>query len=586
MIALRWSFAALGVVGATLALVAQTVPDAGPLLQAMRDELARSKTLAVAGLEKPYFLQYMVEEGDQFSVSATLGGIVTRRHDRLRVPEIQVRVGDYKFDNTNYVMAGLPFGTRYNLGRMPLEDDYPVLRRYFWLSTDSAYKSAIEALARKRAALRNITQSDQLADFAHAEPNVYLGPTRRLNVDENAWTDRTRSLSAIFDSYPSVKNSSVELESSGGGFYMVNSEGSMVREGEGLTYLRARAIGQAPDVMTVRDAVAFHSLDPLRMPLDNELRKGITTLAENITSLAKAPRGEDYSGPVLFEGLAGAQVMAEVLGRNLVLLRRPVMEPGRGGSFTPSELEGRQGARILPEWMDVVDDPTQTEWRGRPLIGSYTVDREGVRAKPLRLVEKGVLKNFLLTRQPVRGFEGSNGRARLPGAFGAQAAGVSNLFVSAGESQTPAELKKQLIGLIQSRNKAYGLIVRKMDFPSSASFEEVRQIMGAQGGGSRPVSVPILVYKVFPDGREELVRGLRFRGFNARSLKDILAAGNDPTVFEWMDNLAPFALIGASNFASETCVVAPSLLIDDLELHPVQDEMPKLPVVPPPDSGR
>ena len=43
-------------------------------------------------------------------------------------------------------------------------------------------------------------------------------------------------------------------------------------------------------------------------------------------------------------------------------------------------------------------------------------------AKPLRLIEKGVLKNYLLTRQPVRGFEGSNGRARLPGPFGASAA--------------------------------------------------------------------------------------------------------------------------------------------------------------------
>ena len=78
------------------------------------------------------------------------------------------------------------------------------------------------------------------------------------------------------------------------------------------------------------------------------------------------------------------------------------------------------GARVLPDTFDVVDDPTQKEWRGRPLFGSYEVDREGVVPKPLRLIEKGVLKNYLLTRQPVRGYEGSNGRARLPGNFGAQ----------------------------------------------------------------------------------------------------------------------------------------------------------------------
>ena len=134
-----------------------------------------------------------------------------------------------------------------------------------------------------------------------------------------------------------------------------------------------------------------------------------------MVALAKAPKGEDYSGPVLFEGVAGAQIFAEVLGRNLTLTRRPVADGGRGGGAQNSELDGRMGARVLPDTFDVVDDPTQKEWRGRPLFGSYTVDREGVVPKPLRLIEKGVLKNYLLTRQPVRGYEGSNGRARLPG---------------------------------------------------------------------------------------------------------------------------------------------------------------------------
>ena len=241
-------------------------------------------------------------------------------------------------------------------------------------------------------------------------------------------------------------------------------------------------------------------------------------MAENLVALANAPKGEDYSGPVLFEGAAGAQIFAEVLGRNLALTRRPVADGGRGGGAQTSELEGRMGARVLPDTFDVVDDPTQKEWRGRPLFGSYTVDREGVVPKPLRLIEKGVLKNYLLTRQPVRGFEGSNGRARLPGGFGASAASISNLFVSSSEPVPVAELKKRLIELCRTRNKPYGIIVRKMDFPSSAGLDEARRLLSAQQGG-RPVSMPILVYKVYLDGREELVRGLRFRGFNVRSLQ-------------------------------------------------------------------
>jgi hypothetical protein len=170
----------------------------------------------------------------------------------------------------------------------------------------------------------------------------------------------------------------------------------------------------------------------------------------------------------------------------------------------------------------------------------------------------------------------------VPGSSGASAATISNLFVRSTETQPVAELKKKLIELCQARSKPYGIIIRKMDFPSSASIDEARRLITAQQGG-RPVSMPILVYRVFPDGREELVRGMRFRGLNARSLKDILAAGNDTNVFEFLDNTAPFALIGGSGYTSEAVVVAPSILIDDLELHPAEDEQPKLPIVPPPD---
>ncbi len=569
--------------GAAMAWSAQEVPAPAPdpVLRAMHDEMERSRKLTVSNLEAPYFIEYLMDEEESFSVTASLGGLIARRHERFRSPEVRVRVGDYKFDNTNYAGSGFSSGTRYDLERFPLEDAYPVLRRYFWLQTDSVYKSAVEAISRKRAALRNLSASEQIDDFAHAEPVHYIRALSRLAIDEEAWTNRVRALSAIFAQYPEVKNSTVVLESGDGGYYLVNSEGAEVRAPESATYLRAQATAQAPDGMTVRDAVAFHSLDAARMPTDAELNRGVAALAENVVALAHAPKGEDYSGPVLFAGVAGAQIFAEVLGRNLAIARRPAMEQGRSG-FSASELEGRIGARILPDSFDVVDDPTQKEWRGRPLFGSYDVDREGVAAAPLRLVEKGVLKGFLLTRQPVRGFEGSNGRARMPGNYGAGAAGISNLFIGSSETTPAAELKEKLMELCRTRNKPYGIIVRKMDFPSSAPLDEVRRLLSGAQGTTRPVSIPILVYKVYTDGREELVRGLRFRGLNARSLKDILAAGDDSTVFEFMNSTAPFALIGASSFTAETCVVAPSILIDDLELDPVEEELPKLPVVPAP----
>ncbi len=572
---------AFAILGA--AILSGQAPPTDPVLKAMHDELDRSKNLTLSNLEKPYFVGYGMDEAETFTVSATLGGILMRRHERLREPEVEVRVGDYKFDNTNYA-GRFGGGSQYDLSRFPLDNSYPVLRRYFWLETDSAYKSAVEALSRKRAALKNLTQSDLLSDFAHAEPTHSVRDFKHLSIDENAWTERVRSLSDVFSQFPEVKASGVDLESTEGGYYFVNTEGTEVKEPESVTVLRVRASGQAPDGMTVRDAYTFHSLDPAHMPGDAETRRIVTAVAENVTALTKAPKGEDYNGPVLFEGMAGAQVFAEVLGKNLTLTRRPVMEGGRGGGGSASEFEGRMGSRILPDSFNVVDDPTQTEWHGRALFGHYQVDREGVLAKPLKLVEKGVLKNFLLTRQPVRGFEGSNGRARLPGGFGASYATFSNLFVSSDETLPAGDMKKKLIELIQSRNKPYGILVRRMDFPSTASIDEARRVIAASQGSAHPVSAPLLVYKIFPDGREELVRGMRFRGFNAKSLRDILAAGDDAAAFEFMDNVAPFALVGAATFTTEVCVVAPSILVDDLELHPVEDELPKLPVVPPPSS--
>ncbi|MGA3015679.1 MAG: metallopeptidase TldD-related protein [Bryobacteraceae bacterium] len=579
---MRILLAAAGAMALAAVAIAQA-PVADPMMAAMHDEAARSSKLNLPNLEPPYFVEYVLDEADSFAVTANLGGLVSRRRDVFREPEVHVRVGDYKFDNTNFQGGGFG-GSRYDLESFPVENAYPVLRRYLWLETDSAYKAALEAISRKRAAMGNIQQGDQLNDFAHAEPVHYVKPFGRLAIDEDEWARRVRTLSGIFAKFPGVKNSEVDLQSAEGGYYVVNSEGTEVKAVENVTYVRARATAQAADGMTVRDAVAFHSLDLAHMASETEMQRGVTALAENVVALAKAAKGEDYSGPVLFEGMAGAQVFAEVLGKNLALVRRPA--GGRGGSAPAGDLEGRMGARVLPDTFDVVDDPTQKEWRGRPLFGSYEVDREGVIPKPLRLVEKGVLKGFLLTRQPVKGFEGSNGRARLPGPGAANYADISNLFVSSSETMPAAELKKKLIELIQARSKPYGIIVRKMDFPSSAAIDEVRSLLQASQGQAHPVSMPLLVYKVFPDGREELVRGLRFRGFTARSLKDILAAGDDQTVFKFLDNEAPFALIGGSSFTAETCVVAPSILIDDLELHPAEEEQPKLPVVPAPDMKR
>ena len=555
------------------------------LLRAMQDELQRSRALRAVNPEQPYYIEFGLEDGENISGSATLGALVGSHSTRYRMPHVQVRVGSYQFDNTDFIGSDLYSGTRYELDPFPLEPAYLVLRHHFWLATDTAYKAAVEAYARKRAALKNMTLSEQWPDFSKAAPLERLENVHPVAPPLADWAARARRLSTVFLDYPGVLSSQVDFEGGAGAFYLVTSEGARIRIPQSMMSLRVRATAQAPDGMQLRDALVFQSLDLGALPPEAEMERGLRQVAANLGALALAPSGEAYSGPVLFDGTAGPQLLAEVLGKNLALPRRPVMPPGRTSSFPSSELEGRLGVRILPEWMSVVDDSTQKEWRGRPLFGYYTVDMEGLAPQRLVLVDKGILKGFLLTRQPVKTFEASNGHARLPGSFGAKTASFGNLFVSASESLPAAELRKKLMAMCQERGKPYGIVVRKMDFPSSAGFGEVRRMlagMAQSGGSAHPVSLPILVYRVYADGREELVRGLRFRGLTSRSLKDIVAASEELQVFDFQENNAPFAVMDGSGYIAETSIVAPSILVDDLELEKEQEELPKPPIVPPP----
>jgi len=546
------------------------------VMDAMQAEMARSLTLTLGELDKPYFLSYQVDDQRIWSAGATLGGLVSSNTSSFRTPRVRIRVGDYKFDNTNWTGANAA-GPRYEL-RVPLEDENPlVMRQFLWLATDSSFKGALQSIARKRAALRNITVSEQLADFTTAQPYVGVHDYTPARFDDKTWIDRVRKVSKVFSAYPTLRNSSVDYTAIDSLHRFVTNEGTKLRQPETVGMVEIRASIQAADGMILRDAAEFYTHDLNKMFTEDELSRAAKGLGDQLTKLAAAPTGDEYAGPVLFEGVASAQLLAELLGDNVHISRKPLAPPGSSSQSTPTDLEGRRGVRIMPEFFDVVDDPTL------PLFGHEEADEEGVQDKPVTLVEKGVLKDFLRSRQPVRGYTDSNGRGRIPGNYGTEQPVPTNLIVKARETSTIAELKQKLLDLVQQRGMPYAMIVRKMDFPSSATLDEARKILAAAGSG-HAVSVPVYLYRLYPDGHEELVRAQRFRSMNARSLKDILAAGDDSVTFNYLDNGAPFALLGFGSGAAEVTIVAPSLLIDDLEMTKADDELPKLPIVPSPSA--
>jgi TldD protein len=555
-----------------------------PILKAMGDEMVRSRALQL--VERPYYIQYQLEDIESFSASATMGALLNSSRNKFRVPLIEVRVGDYNFDNTNHVYSTYYAGARYDPPQWPIDDRSTVLRRYLWLATDRAYKTAIEGFSRKRASLGNTAvAAEQPPDFSRAEPVKILQPTLKLNLDDAAWTKRVIALSAVFRAYPEIIDSWVDLSAGQGTSYFLSSEGSVQRTPDQLCEIRVRASAQTTDGMMLRNALVFPADNVQSLPPEEEMSRAVQQLADELRALAKAPVGEEYSGPVLFEPAAAAQLFAQALGDNIRATRRPVSDPGRAAPYLPSEFESKIGSRVLPDWMDVVDDATQTDWRGHRLLGHYELDMEGVPPKPVAVIEKGVLKSFLLSRQPVKGFAASNGHARLLGNFGVYNATIGNLFIKASQTMPLPDLRKQLIDLCKKRGKPYGILIRKLDYPSSMSIPEFQALATGSmqgGGGSRPLSPPVLAYRVYPDGHEELVRGLRFRGFSSRLLRDITAASDDAYVFNFVNNGLPFALIGAGGYVAPSTIVSPAVLFDEIELERPQEERSKPPVVPSP----
>jgi hypothetical protein len=569
----------LGVLAVFAPVLMAQAPNPDTILRAMKDEIARTRALRLVDAP-PYFVEYSLDDAEFFYATASLGALVQERQTRLRQPRIRVRVGDAKLDNSNHIFSDAYRGSRFDPAEFPLDDNYEALRLAFWLSTDRAYKQALEALARKRASLKNIQDTERLPDFSTAPVASVILPVPRKSVEEAKWRARVKAISAVFNSYPDVFHSEATFGWSMTKSYMVNNEGSEFRIPDNVSTFRVRASSIAADGMLLRDYAEFVASDAVGLPAESDLRKAAIEVAEQVTALRQAAIGESYAGPVLFEGVAGAQLLAEVFGRHLSPGRRPVTDPERPMNFPAGEFEGRLGSRILPEWMDVVDDATQKEWKGLPLLGHYPVDIEGVVPRAIPVVERGVLKNFLSTRQPMPGVESSNGHARLPGALGINVAMPGNLFIRASETQSSGALKKKLLDLGKQRGKPFVYLIRKMDFPSTASLDELRRITGGQTG--RPVSLPIRIYRVFPDGREELVRGLRFRSLNSRSLRDITGASDQQFLFQYLESGAPFAHMDASGYVAGISVVAPALLFDELELEKIPGELPKPPAVPPP----
>jgi len=547
-------------------------------LRAMLDEMARAKTLQLNNLDKPYFVQYTIGDGDEVFITAALGGILGSNRGRSRSPRVDVRVGGYQFDNTNSIFSSFA-----RLGGIPLDDDYLAFRDALWLASDVAYKSATEQITRKRNALREIAEPDQTPDFAPAKPVVVLDDPPHFNIDQHKWEETLRRVSGRFAASPLVTQSFVRFRAISSTYRLVNTEGTVVRIPQELSDVAIRAEALAPDGSRVWDYQTAVGLRVQDLPAPQELETMAASVATELDNLVKAPIAEDYSGPVLFEQEAAAQMMASTLTDAIRLQRKPIAPPGSNnpGTTLESVWSTKMGSKVLPEWLSVIDDPSKEQFHGKVLVGAYKIDDEGVPAQRVVLVQNGVLKGFLSSREPVKTIDASNGHGRLPGAFGSEEAVASNLFVEASSTVKEKEMKAKLLERVKTAGLKYGILIRRLDFPSTAGASEL-QSMGRQmqkGGYSRSLNSPLLAYRVYLDGHEELVRGLRFKDFSAKDLRDISLASDQPFAFAYVSNGSSFNHTDSGSSATTISVIAPSLLFDSLDMAQADSEPGKLPAV-------
>jgi TldD protein len=515
-----------------------------PILRDLQTEMARSKTqLRLGNMSVPYFIDYRVVDMDDWEADTALGAVRSETHSRIRFLLVQVRLGDYKQDNSSARGEGA-------MEVVPLDNDAHAFRFQVWSATDKAYKQAVEALTDKQARLKQLTVDHPVDDFARAETVQSLQPVVELKVEHEPWLKMLRDASGLYSHDSKVQFLGASLSFKAVNRYYVNSEGTVVRSGEELYRMSINGNTQAEDGMRLERAAGFTSASLRDLPKADEFQDGAATLLTSLKLLREAPLAdEDYHGPVLLSADSASTVFSSLIGENVLGKKAELGQNARvRGQFASS-----YKTRVLPEFLTLVDDPTLDSVEGTALLGHYAVDDEGVKAQRVPLIEKGVLVNYLLGRQPIRDFASSNGHGRASLPLSWPAPELGNLVVRSSEGIAPEELKKKMIAICKDRGLEYGYYAKTMSGPR----------------------MPRMLYRVWAqDGHEELVRGALFGDLDQRSMRsNIVAAGNDQYV---ENDILPVP----------HSVVTPSILFDDLEVKRQTLNKDKLPEYPAPETSK
>lgn len=537
------------------ATVPTPVSTNDPVLKAMRDELSRAITELSKSDQPPYYLSYTVYDQDFVVLAGAYGSLLGDAAAERRVADVTMRVGSPDLDNTH----GQSRSSGVTSGQLPLGNDQDAIARVLWELTDREYKRAVPALMNVRtdSAVR-AEEEDKSPDFSKERPATHIGEAGTGLFDRSAWEGEIKRLSAAFRKYPEVYFASVLLQVTNSNSRMVSSEGTTLVSPTSSTRLVMEAQTRADDGMDLLRVETFQAPNAKGLPAEAELTAKIEKMAADLSALRKAPAAEPYDGPALLSGRAAAVFFHEVLGHRLEGHRQRDEEEGQ--TFTK-----KVGQEVLPKFLSVVDDPTLHEMVGVRLAGGYEFDNEGTPAERVEVIKDGVLKNFLMSRMPIKNFSDSNGHGRnQPGLMPTGRQG--NLIVTSTQTVPETQMRQKLIDEVKKQGKPYGLYFDDIQGGFTITTRQLPQAFQV---------LPVMVYKVYADGRpDELVRGVDIVGTPLAALTRILTTGDQEHVFN--------GVCGAESGQVPVAAVAPSMLFSEMEVQKRAHQHERPPLLPPP----
>ncbi len=527
------------------------------VLDAATKELDRTMSELKNKPNPPYYLSFTIYDINSILIKSSDGKIETNNENKTRTLDIDIRVGNYKFDNT-HVIRGEAFnlGSNRNSYILPLDNNEPAIRNSIWFATDKEYKKAIETYEKAKTNYSvKVQEEDTSADFTPEKPHKFFENVINFNIDKIKWIERLRKLSAILTSEKWIMDGNATLDISSKTEYFTNSEGSQIQQSFLMARIYLIAKTKAEDGMDLPLYKTYFAYSPDSLPDEKQMEDDAYKLVNTLNELRNAPVMTTYTGPAILSGGAAGVFFHEIFGHRVEGTR--LKDPDNSQTF-----KNFVNKKILPDFLSVVFDPTIKYLDGRPVSGYYKYDDEGVPGQKVNCVEDGIFKYFLMSRSPVEGFPHSNGHGRKQAGYNAVSR-QSNLIVEASKTVSIEKLKDLLREECRKQGLDYGLLFEKVQGGFTFTNRTIPNSFNVD---------PLIVYKVFTDNKpDEIVRGVDLIGTPLTTFSNIIAAGNDTEIFN--------GICGAESGSVPVSASSPSLLVSKIEVQKKAKSQAKPPIL-------